>query len=96
MKTDALTPKQYLSDEGYGTGTNYTTGLVVELMKGYHAAQLEAGIKAKCKWQGSDYQQFPECLPFGEYVQIQAPCTYTYCPFCGKEIERETIIVNEP
>jgi len=83
------------------TGAKYASDVIlvadaVNIAEAYHAAKLEAGIKAKCKWQGSDYQQFPECLPFGEYVQIQAPCTYTYCPFCGKEIERETIIVNEP
>ena len=41
MEKDLIEAKKYLSQQGYGSGTNYTTNLVAELLANYAEEQLK-------------------------------------------------------
>jgi hypothetical protein len=41
MEQDLIEAKAYLSQQGYGTGTNYTTNLVTVLLANYAEMQLK-------------------------------------------------------
>jgi hypothetical protein len=41
MEQDLIEAKKYLSEQGYGSGTNYTTNLVAVLLANYAQDQLK-------------------------------------------------------
>lgn len=54
MEKDLIEAKRYLSEQGYGNGTNYTTNLVAVLLSNYAQEQVNKlnkpdVIKSACK-----------------------------------------------
>lgn len=68
-KEDIEKAKQYLDNEGYGTGSNFTLNTVANLMAEYAAKNcvIPAVIKSVCNDYFPSFDEINKCLHCGFY-----------------------------